>query len=421
MKKKFLLALFVTILGIMAFANISVSAETYGVLTYEISNGEVTITDCDISATGKIAIPETIDGYPVTSISDHAISCCDNLTSVTIPDSITSIGSYAFYRCNNLTSVNITDISKWSQIDFGEYASNPLTYAQKLYLNGKLVTELVIPDSVTSIGRRAFSYCKNLTSVTIPDSVISIGDYAFSNCTELTSVTISDSVTSIGDYAFMNCKSLTNINVDSNNEKYSSLNGSLFNKNKTTLIQYAIGKTDTYFAIPDSVTSIGEYAFSFCASLISVTISDSVTSIGFNAFSYCESLTNVTIPNSVTSIGYTAFLSCESLSDVYYGGTEEDWRNITIEVGNDELLNATIHFTEPEPMPEPEPSYKLGDPNDDEKIDIKDVISIRRAITGGYSVIIDNKAADVNKDNEVDIKDAIMIRRYITGGYGVEL
>ena len=287
MKKKLLLTAVIMIL--VCIMSICVNAATYGNLTYSISNGEVTITDCSTSAT-KVTIPSTINGYPVTSIGGSAFSDCTGLRSITIPNSVTSIGDYAFSWCDSLTSVTIG-------------------------------------NSVTSIGNYAFRYCTGLASITIPDSVTSIGNYAFYFCTGLTSVTIPDSVTSIGDYAFSYCTSLTSITVGSENRYYSSNEqGVLFSKDKTNLILYPMGKTATVYEIPDNVTSIGGSAFRNCTSLTSITIPDSVTSIRSYAFFRCTGLTTVTIPDSVTIIDRDAFYNCSATK--YYEGSTIQWSKV---------------------------------------------------------------------------------------------
>ena len=224
----------------------------------------------------SITIPNS-----VTSIGNSAFSGCSGLTSVTIPNSVTSIGNYAFEDCSGLEEVHISDLSAWCNIDFDNYASNPLYYAHNLYLNGKLITDLVIPDGVTSIGYRAFQSCSGLTSITIPNSVTSIGNYAFDECSGLTSVTIPNSVTSIGSGAFYGCSGLTSI------------------------------------TIPNSVTSIGNYAFEGCSGLTSITIPNSVTSIGSKMFYGCSGLTSITIGSGVKSIASSAFTKCSNLTDVY--------------------------------------------------------------------------------------------------------
>ncbi len=226
----------------------------------------------------SITIPNS-----VTSIGEEAFEGCSGLTSVTIPNSVTSIRREAFYACTRLTAVHITDLDAWCRIQFSDYGSNPLNCAHHLYMNGSEITDLVIPNSVSSIGALAFCGCSGLTSVTIPNSVTSIGWAAFYNCSGLTSVTIPNSLTTIYNSAFSGCSGLTSV------------------------------------TIPNSVTSIDRGAFCDCSGLTSITIPNSVTSIGDGAFCRCTGLTSVTIPNSVTFIDNSAFYSCSGLTSVTIG------------------------------------------------------------------------------------------------------
>ena len=238
----------------------------------------------------------------VTSIGDCAFIGCTNLASVTIGNSVTSIGYQAFSRCTSLASVTIPN----SVTSIGDAAFSECTS----------LTSVTIPNSVTSIGVNSFYKCTSLASVTIPNSVTSIGGGAFGGCTSLASVTIGNSVTSIGYQAFYGCTKLNKFIVPNENANYSAIDGVFFNKKATTLISYPNAKGSTY-TIPNSVTSIGDYAFSECTSLTSVTIPNSVTSIGVNSFYKCTSLASVTIPNSVTSIGSTAFSGCTKLTEIH--------------------------------------------------------------------------------------------------------
>ena len=242
------------------------------------------------------------------------------LTSYVIPASVTRIGEFAFSRCESLTKVVIPD----SVTNIGKRA----------FANCCSLTEVVIPNSVTNIGKGAFHKCESLIEVVIPNSVTSIGDRTFCGCSSLTEVVIPNSVTSIGGFAFHKCESLTEVVIpDSvvciNGNPFKDWNGKLeclspsfvyednilFNKDKSRIISFRNQKLTSY-VIPNSVTSIGEFAFSRCESLTEIVLPDSVTSIGDHAFSRCRSLTEVVIPDSVTSIGDGAFSFCESLRSV---------------------------------------------------------------------------------------------------------
>ena len=303
--------------GNYKFSSVTIpSSVIYNGISYTVTSiGGSAFRGC--TGLTSVTIPNS-----VTSIGGYAFEGCKSLTSVTIPNSVKSIGKYAFYECDSLTSVTINSDA---------IVNKAYTYSDNLSdVFGSQVTKYIIGDNVKGIGEYAFSGCSSLISVTIGDGVTSIGTKAFdgcssitspvynahcfaympksysgayvipegikqiaggafSGCSSLTSVTIGNSVTSIGMYAFSGCSSLTSINVDANNSNYSSTDGVLFNKDKTTLIAYPRGEQGAY-TIPNSVTSIGEYAFYECSSLTFITIPNSVTSIGGSAFYGCTGL-----------------------------------------------------------------------------------------------------------------------------------
>ena len=261
--------------------------------------------------TGAVAIPDALGGKPVTSIGDFAFYNCTNLTSVTIPDSVTSIGEDAFYGCSGLLSFVVSDNN-----DNYAAANGLLLSKDKRTLIKGVNGDVVISDSVTSIGVVAFSGCGGLTSVTIPVSVTTIESSAFFGCGSLMRVNITDiakwCAISFGLYWCGN----------------SRLTCDGFELNYTHNF-YLSGEKVVALVIPDGVTSIGDYAFLGCNGLTSVTIPASVTSIGDYAFDNCTNLTSVTIPNSVTNIGEHAFVGCYSVTNLVAshvpGGIDPDW------------------------------------------------------------------------------------------------
>ena len=267
-----------------------------------------------------------------TGIGAQAFFDCKSLTSITIPSSVTSIGSSAFSRCAGLTSIivekgNTKYDSRNSCNAIIETQTNSMMAGCKNTIIPNSVTSIgdwafnacrdlksiIIPNSVTTIGKHAFSECSGLTSITIPNSVTSIGESAFYMCSSLTYVTIPNSVTSIEERVFTECRNLEFIFLEENNKKYDSRNdcNAIIETESNTLIAGCKNTT-----IPESITSIGDYAFNGCRDLKSIIIPNSVTNIGERVFENCTSLTSITIPNSVTSIRRYAFCSCEGLTSI---------------------------------------------------------------------------------------------------------
>ena len=329
----------------------SVSGATYQVDKYDSKSGSIEYYHYYIPS----GIKTVVLSNNVTSIGTYAFRGCRELTSITIPDSVTSIGRGAFEGCWSLESIilpfigasktasngydqvfgyifgctaslNMVSISG-ATYQYSKYHSNSDWYEYFYYYIPSSLKTVVLSNIVTSIGSSAFYNCSGLTSVTIGNSVTSIRSSAFYNCSRLTSVTIGNSVTSIGGEAFKGCTGLTNITVDTNNKSFTSIDGNLYSKNKAKLIQYAIGKTDTSFTIPEGVIYIND-----------------------NAFNGCISLTSVTIPDSVTFIDYGAFQGCNKLKTVYYKGNAEQWDKISIYGSNNYLTSATrYYYSENEP------------------------------------------------------------------------
>ncbi len=300
----------------------------------------------------KVPIPNI-----VTTIGKYAFYGCTNLNSIIIPNSVTAIGSSAFNNCTSLTEVNITDLSAWCKIDFANYGSNPLYNAGHLYIAGKEIKDLVIPNDITEIKQFTFIGCIGLTSLKNHNSTTHIGTAAFQSCTGLTSISIGNSVTKIGNSAFCNCTGLSEVSIPnsvieigSNAFDYCSKLRALSLPNSVTKIgshsfSYNILGSVT---IPNSVISIGEHAFCSCTGLTTVNfnavncksmgteshpifhgcsrlktlnIGNDVKSIPNYAFKYCSELTEVTIPNTITTIGYQSFWGCSGMTKMTIGNS----------------------------------------------------------------------------------------------------
>lgn len=251
-------------------------------------------TECQVVSgtsnySGDVRIPATVsyggNEMSVTSIGIYAFWYCTSLRSVEIPSSLTKIEESAFYGSKNLDKAEFASIGHLCSIDFSDFSSNPLSYANHLYIDGEEIFDVVIPDNVTKLSS-TFSGCSYLTSVVMPSGLSNIGDYSFYECSSLTSIEIPGSVNSIGDAAFRECSSLASIDI------------------------------------PSSVTSIGKYAFYGCSSLIEEKIPNGVISIGLGAFQDCSKLASIEIPYSVNSIGSDAFAGCSSLTKADFTSIE---------------------------------------------------------------------------------------------------
>lgn len=237
-------------------------ADTEGDFEYSVSDGEATVTGYTGDA-AELVVPETLGGYPVTSIGKHAFEDCGSLVSIDLPEGLKSIGDGAFYDCSSLTSIDLPE--------------GLTSIGMRAFCGCSSIETVDLPDGVTSIKDGTFLLCSSLVSIDLPDGVTTVEDFAFRDCSSLASIDLPDSVTSIGGYAFEWCNSLVSIDL------------------------------------PEGLTSIGDYVFRSCGSLASIDIPDRLTSIGEGAFSYCVSLELIDLPDSLVSIGERTFEVCENL------------------------------------------------------------------------------------------------------------
>ena len=322
---------------LMCIPFLKVQAESNGLWSYQIQDGEIYITHYHGDASGHVEIPATIDGYTVTSIGNSAF-LGKNITSVTIPDTMVEIGEATFAHCPKLVTVKIpksvTQISESAFMDCESLTGFEVDLQNQYYAHdamGVLYTKnllnliqvpgakegkFVVPNGVMYIGGSAFQGCSRLTEIVIAETVQIIGGYAFYDCTGLTRLELPASVQYIGNNAFIGCENLTRINVAQENPYFcSDESGTLYSKDKSEILYVPSGFAGDY-VVPDGTTQIGPDFFEGCDGLTSVTMPEGVTEIGHYAFHNCKNLERVTIAESVSEIDAYAFEGCNKLKTV---------------------------------------------------------------------------------------------------------
>jgi len=266
---------------------------------------------------GPYTIPDGI-----TSIASYAFNNCANLSGVSFPDGLTGLGDFAFAGCTGLTEIVLPNtlnrvgaygFAGCSNLVGASLGNGLVTLGNYAFYGCSGLSELTIPDSVIAIGDRALGGCTGLTNLTLGQGVTSIGSYAFIGCHRLNTLSLPASVTTIGGLALDGCSGLENIIVAGENPSYSSLDGVLFNKTMTKLIQFPAGRTGPY-SIPPGVAEINNYAFRSCLGLATVSMPNSLAIIGDYAFSGCANLSAVDMGAGVIRIGIRAFENCSGLA-----------------------------------------------------------------------------------------------------------
>ncbi len=366
----------------------------------------------------------------VTTIDNSAFSHCEQLKDVVLPDSLSSLGEFAFERCSALPSITIPE---------GITAINRGTFM--FCDNLKSVT---FPDSLTLIDEVAF-YWSGLTKLVLPEQLTTIGMNAFDYCGDLTTVSIPASVTVMDDHPFYECTALTKIAVDAENPAFCDVNGILMTKDQSTILNYPAGRTAKNYTIPNTVSTIDQFAFSHCTNLESVIIPETVTSIGAYAFSDCTNLqsavilancgtianytfssnpklSEIILSDAVRKVEHRAFMSTADMTEVYYLGSEAAWNSMNIDSQNEGLTEGNLHL-----------NYvytpvALGNLNDDALINASDAAAVLMAaanegVTGVNDLTARQQAAaDINTDGICNAVDAALILHYAayTGSGGTE-
>ena len=315
-----------------------------------------------LTQTGKktedLVIPSELGGVTITTIGKEAFKDSTKIKTVTLPETLTTIGESAFYGCSGMTTINLPE----SLTDIGTWA----------FYNCSKLQSITIPSKITTIPDNAFNECRKLNNVTFPSNVTTLGTEAFYKCITFTEINIPATLTNIGTDAFASCEGNLKFTVDSANPNYSALDGNLYNKNKTTFLYYALGKTATTFVVPEGVTDIGRHAFSFEEDLQTVSVASTVKNLGYGAFTNATALKTVTfggvssklekiehraffgdvslysieVSPKLTYVGNYAFSYCNILGQINSYLSESGWNSLTVKTpaDNASFLKSSIRI-----------------------------------------------------------------------------
>ena len=357
-----------------------------------------------------IMIPST-----VTSIGDYAFSKCQKLTNADLENNIKTIGEGAFSYCSIFSEVclptNLYAIDGTSEGEIPDYLFSGCSELSKVTMQQNKTANFVISSNINRIGKYAFSGCEKLRAtngnwLNVPNTIVTIDDYAFENCSSIEKISVTSGTNYISPSAFNGCISLKTFHIiygGNSDYFYMPTNSELFNKEQTKFIRLMPAYSGTEYTFPDTalemVREIGDYAFNSSMNLEKITIPDGVKSIGEEAFSDCEKLTEIYFPKSIEKIGYWALYGIKTQNvDVYYDGTAVDFEKFDVYFPS----NITMHYS----------GVAVGDLHQDGKIDILDLIALKKAIAEKNERTDQN---DINADGKLDAGDIVSLRKMILG------
>ena len=381
---------------------------TYGDFAYEVlEDGTVSVTKYT-GADAMVTVPDFIDGKSVTEIGEAAFrdcknivkitlpsalkrikdgdktsvqgafSNCEGLTEMVIPDGVTDIGVHAFGNCLNLTKLTLPSELKYIgdsafsccfELTDIDIPNGVISIGEMAFSSCESLKRIILPESVTNIGRNAFQACTNLEEINIPDGITSIEIATFINCVNLKKISISSNVTDIKVNAFLKISGLKEVIYSGTQEQWKSISMASGNESLLKAVVYFndgmisdASKGFLYEILLDDAVEIVQYTGTDSEINVTEQVAERyVVSIGDSAFSGCTGLTQISIPVSVMSISNNAFYGCDNLTDIYYGGTQEQWKQINIASNSGvEKDGITIHYTESSPA-EDYKYYTLGD------------------------------------------------------------